>query len=390
MKIPFLQVDAFADRPFTGNPAAVMPLDRWLDDATLQRIAAENNLSETAFLVRRREWRLRTMSCAGSRPPPRSRCAGTRRWRAAIPCSAPSPAAAASPSARARPAFWRWRAMAMATSWRFRRGSPIPSHCQTSSPRSASIRRSRRCGIRRATGWSWSRTRPSCAGSIPISASWPPRATCSPSSARADATPTSSAAPSRPASGIDEDPVTGSAHAVMVPYWAEKLGRNEFSAFQASARGGRLGCRLDGERVILSGRCVTVIEGCFLLYDGSGRGERVLGRARSPRSSRRRARGRRRRAPPPGPAPRHIRARRNETEPPSKRAGTGLAIERTLAVTRPRIVATQPVDLGQPRGADAERAARADDHAIRRRIELHDIERLGRCRRSPARGAGRR
>ena len=51
MKIPFLQVDAFADRPFTGNPAAVMPLDRWLDDATLQRIAAENNLSETAFLV---------------------------------------------------------------------------------------------------------------------------------------------------------------------------------------------------------------------------------------------------------------------------------------------------------------------------------------------------
>ncbi len=68
-----------------------------------------------------------------------------------------------------------------------------------------------------------------------------------------------------PGAGIDEDPVTGSAHAVMVPYWAEKLGRAEFSAFQASARGGRLGCRLDGERVILWGRCVTVVEGCFLL-----------------------------------------------------------------------------------------------------------------------------
>jgi len=49
--IPFFQVDAFAERPLTGNPAAVMPLDRWLDDATMQAIAAENNLSETAFTV---------------------------------------------------------------------------------------------------------------------------------------------------------------------------------------------------------------------------------------------------------------------------------------------------------------------------------------------------
>jgi len=50
-QIPFHQVDAFADRPFTGNPAAVMPLDAWLPDATLQQIAAENNLAETAFIV---------------------------------------------------------------------------------------------------------------------------------------------------------------------------------------------------------------------------------------------------------------------------------------------------------------------------------------------------
>ena len=49
--LPFFQVDAFADRPLTGNPAAVMPLERWLDDALMQAIAAENNLSETAFTV---------------------------------------------------------------------------------------------------------------------------------------------------------------------------------------------------------------------------------------------------------------------------------------------------------------------------------------------------
>ena len=51
MRLPFAQIDAFADRPFTGNQAAVMPLAAWLDDATLQAIAEENNLAETAFLI---------------------------------------------------------------------------------------------------------------------------------------------------------------------------------------------------------------------------------------------------------------------------------------------------------------------------------------------------
>jgi predicted PhzF superfamily epimerase YddE/YHI9 len=61
--------------------------------------------------------------------------------------------------------------------------------------------------------------------------------------------------------GIDEDPVTGSAHAVLVPYWAERLGRDQVTAWQASRRGGRLYRRLEGDRVILGGRCVTVMEG---------------------------------------------------------------------------------------------------------------------------------
>jgi predicted PhzF superfamily epimerase YddE/YHI9 len=68
-----------------------------------------------------------------------------------------------------------------------------------------------------------------------------------------------------PGAGIDEDPVTGSAHSVLVPYWAERLGRDRFTAYQASKRGGHLDCQLDGERVILGGECVTVIEGVFSL-----------------------------------------------------------------------------------------------------------------------------
>ena len=68
-----------------------------------------------------------------------------------------------------------------------------------------------------------------------------------------------------PGAGIDEDPVTGSAHAVIAPYWAERLGRSSFTAFQASARGGRLDCTVSDDRVILGGKCATVIEGTFTL-----------------------------------------------------------------------------------------------------------------------------
>ncbi len=68
-----------------------------------------------------------------------------------------------------------------------------------------------------------------------------------------------------PGGGVDEDSVTGSAHAVLTPYWVARIGRESFTAFQASARGGLVTCRLDGERVWLGGDCVTVVEGRFFL-----------------------------------------------------------------------------------------------------------------------------
>jgi predicted PhzF superfamily epimerase YddE/YHI9 len=68
-----------------------------------------------------------------------------------------------------------------------------------------------------------------------------------------------------PAWGVDEDPVTGSAHAALAPFWAERLGRDRFSAFQASRRGGHVECRLAGDRAVLGGRCVSVIEGVMRL-----------------------------------------------------------------------------------------------------------------------------
>ena len=64
-----------------------------------------------------------------------------------------------------------------------------------------------------------------------------------------------------PAKGIPEDPVTGAAHCMMAPYWASRLGKTEFNAYQASKRGGEIACRLIGDRVELEGGCVFYIEG---------------------------------------------------------------------------------------------------------------------------------
>ncbi len=68
-----------------------------------------------------------------------------------------------------------------------------------------------------------------------------------------------------PSGGVDEDSVTGSAHAVLTPYWVRELGRDSFTAYQASQRGGYVNCRLDGDNAWLGGKCVTVVEGEFKL-----------------------------------------------------------------------------------------------------------------------------
>ena len=71
-----------------------------------------------------------------------------------------------------------------------------------------------------------------------------------------------------PGSGVDEDPVTGSAHCTLGPYWAPKLGKEDFLAFQASSRGGALRVRVVGERVLLGGQAVTVLQGRLLSDPG--------------------------------------------------------------------------------------------------------------------------
>ncbi len=268
-RLPISRVDAFADRPFTGNPAAVMPLDEWLDDAMLLAIAAENNLSETAFLVPdesgEADYELRwftptvevalcghatlasghvLLSAAQWRSDMRfrTRKAGILRvarnveddgYRMALPAYPPAP-------------------KAMPDVVRALGGAPVETQWHADGyalilyPDAASVRalapdvRALREG-----------------GDVLYIAT-----------ARGDGDPSGADVVSRafaPGAGIDEDPVTGSAHSVLTPFWAERLGRPRFTAFQASRRGGHIDCELTDYGVVLRGQAVTMIEGRFAI-----------------------------------------------------------------------------------------------------------------------------
>ena len=262
MRIPFTQIDAFADAPFSGNPAAVMPLSSWLDDATLQAIAAENNLSETAFLV-----------------PASGDADFDLRWfTPAAEVALCGHATLASghfvlSSDTTRDAVrFRTRQAGILAVTRRSLGYDMALPAWKPSPRPlddivAAL------GVT-AQGTLWHEKGYALvvvADEAAVSAAAPDGralAALGPIVAIVAARGDTAEIVSRvftPYYDIPEDPVTGSAHAVMVPYWAEVLGRDAFSAYQASARGGRVGCRLDGERVVLTGTCVTTIEGTFLL-----------------------------------------------------------------------------------------------------------------------------
>jgi len=260
-RLPFAQVDAFADAPFTGNPAAVMPLAQWLDDAVLQAIAAENNLSETAFTVPTpddpdADYALRWFTPAvevklcghatlasghvlmGSRPAVRfrTRHAGVltvSRDRDVYALSLPA---------------WTMTQRLLPDLAAGLGGEPLESHWREGG---YSLFVFSDAAAVRALTPDFPRLK--SLGDIMLIAT-APGDDCD--------------IVSRvfvPGAGVDEDPVTGSAHALLTPFWAARLGRNRISAYQASARGGRLDCLWEGDRVVLAGACRTVIEGSFLL-----------------------------------------------------------------------------------------------------------------------------
>ena len=257
--MPFFQVDAFASGPLTGNPAAVMPLDRWLDDDLMQGIAAENNLSETAFTV----------------PSDGEGADYDLRWF--------TPAAEVDLCGHATLAAGHILASGHSARFSTRSGiltvSRIEDLLELDLP-AAGLNEVREPELCAALGLPdspvWLAEGCNDAAIIALKDEAAVRAVrpdfAALKSIRRMAIVTApgdkQAVASRvfvPYLGIDEDPVTGSAHAALAPFWAKRIGRNDFTALQASKRSGLLHCRLSGDRVVLGGHCHTVIVGQFQL-----------------------------------------------------------------------------------------------------------------------------
>ena len=265
-RIPFTQVDAFADAAFGGNPAAVMPFDAWPDDDVLLRIAVENNLSETAFLIPSGEdgvdYDLRWFTPAAEV----ALCGHATL--------ASGHAILSADQARGRVRFRTRRSgvlevardgdgYAMSLPAWVGEARPLPDVV-------AALGWGEGSGVRVVeTMW-----HDSGYGLVVTDDAAAVRA-CAPDMASLAALGPYVLIVSAPGEEVDfvsrvftpayaipEDPVTGSAHAMMTPYWAARLSRSSLTAYQASARGGRLTCRLQDDRVV---RCVTVIEGSFIL-----------------------------------------------------------------------------------------------------------------------------
>jgi PhzF family phenazine biosynthesis protein len=257
--LPFFQVDAFAETPLTGNPAAVMPLDKWLPDDVMQAITAENNLSETAFTV----------------PSESSEFDFDLRWFTPTSevemCGHATLAAGHILMTGAAVRFSTKSGLMTVT----RRGQLLELNM-----RAAKLTEVDEPELCAALGLpnnpAWLADSYNDAAIVEVTDEAAVRAVA-PDFAALKRVPRMAVVTARgerhdiasrvfvPYLGIDEDPVTGSAHAALVPYWASRLGRNEFSAIQASARTGFLHCRLEGDRAVLGGQCHTVIVGQFQL-----------------------------------------------------------------------------------------------------------------------------
>ncbi|MGA9852258.1 MAG: PhzF family phenazine biosynthesis protein [Gammaproteobacteria bacterium] len=256
MRISIYQIDAFTNRLFHGNPAAVCPLDAWLPDELMQQIAAENNLAETAFFVPAGDgYRLRwftpkvevdlcghaTLASAyvishilkpGTRAIRFDSKSGLlhveiagERIQLDFPADPPRPVA---PPAGLEQALGLRPREVLASRIKYLLVLATESEMREVAPDMEALMKLDPSGvIVTATG----------SDCDFVSRFFAPRL------------------------GVPEDPVTGSAHCVLVPYWAARLGKVQLHARQLSTRGGELFCEARGERVWLAGQAVKYMEG---------------------------------------------------------------------------------------------------------------------------------
>ena len=260
MKNILFQIDAFTDTLFKGNPAAVCPLESWLDDPTLQAIAAENNVSETAFFVKRADhYELRWFT-------PKTEvdlCGHATLASAHVIFSFLDPnAAAVRFHTKSGGLSVERQGDLLAMEFPSRPGTPCkapqsliealgmaPQECLLARDYLAVFESEE--SVKSVAPNMDKLAALDCLGVI-VSA--PGKMSDFVSRFFA------------PKVGVPEDPVTGSAHCTLIPYWAAKLGKTKLHALQLSERGGELFCELHQDRVRIAGRAVTYLEGTVNLF----------------------------------------------------------------------------------------------------------------------------
>ncbi|MFQ3577974.1 MAG: PhzF family phenazine biosynthesis protein [Verrucomicrobiia bacterium] len=262
VRIPIYIIDAFSIGPFTGNPAAVCPLEAWLPDEVLQNLAFQNNLSETAFYVQDRRGEV------------------TLRWftpmREVDLCGHATLAAA-----RVLFDFGGWKQDRVIFETKsgplrvFRDGKDFsmdfPAFVAVPCPAPAALRRAFGLEIQSCfCGMDYLVVLNNEEQVAALKPDLSPLCDIELRGVIVTARGRKSDFVSRyfaPKYGIDEDPATGSAHCILAPYWAGILGRSTLTGRQLSPRGGLLRCRMAGERVILSGRTNLYLTGMIDLAE---------------------------------------------------------------------------------------------------------------------------
>jgi PhzF family phenazine biosynthesis protein len=260
MKIPIHTVDAFADKPFSGNPAGVCVLDKPLDEKLMQNIALEMNLSETAFLNKQFD--------------------GTYSLRWFTPAAEVDLCGHA--TLASSHTLWETGKENKKSALQFQTRSGIlkanfrNGEIELDFPAIESSQIDIADGLTKALGIkpvSVYRTQWYCIAELDSEdtlrkvnpnfdllqtlEAWGTIITAKATMQGFDFVSRFFA----PLKGVKEDPVTGSAHCALGPYWMKKLGKSSFKAYQASARGGTMGVRVEGDRVYLTGKAVTVLSG---------------------------------------------------------------------------------------------------------------------------------
>lgn len=266
MRLPIYQVDAFAEKLFSGNPAAICPLSEWLPDATMQAIAMENNLAETAFFVREDGGAVAADGCDY-----------LLRWfTPAVEVDLCGHATLASAHVvfnvleRERERV-RFRTLKSGTLTVNKSGdlltmdfparpavaaAPPPGLIAALGGKPRAVLKARDHMVVYDSAAEVLALKPDFAALAKVPDCWAAMATA-PGENGIDFVSRFFA----PRQGIDEDPATGSSHCTLVPYWAERLGKNELQARQLSRRVGTLTCALNGDRVSIAGRAVLYLQG---------------------------------------------------------------------------------------------------------------------------------